>query len=74
MQNNWSVLLLVVQFIYNITLQEGIKILLFKANYRYILKTSLTPRQANKTNINTKERIEKIIELYKNLRNIAKLV
>ena len=47
---------------------------LFKANYRYILRTSLIPRQAKKTSIDAKERIKEIIELYKNLRNTAKLV
>ena len=31
-------------------------------------------RQAKKTSINTKERIKRIIELYKNLRNIVKIV
>ncbi len=48
--------------------------LLFKANYRYKLRILLTLRQMKKTSINTKERIEEIIELYKNLRNTAKLV
>ena len=43
MQNNWVLLLLVTQFIYNATLQEGIGMLLFKANYSYKLKTSLSP-------------------------------
>ena len=46
----------------------------FKVNYGYILKILLILRQAKKTNINTKERIKKIIELYKNLRDTAKLV
>src|SRR6266702_3240714 len=48
--------------------------LLFKANYRYILRTSLTLRQVKKTSINTKERIKRIIELHKNLRSTAKLI
>src|SRR6266700_7350925 len=48
--------------------------LLFKANYRYKPKTLLTLRQAKKTSINAKERIKGIMELYKNLKNIAKLV
>src|SRR6266568_303905 len=48
--------------------------LLFKANYRYKLKTLLTLRQAKKTSIDTKERIKEIIELYKNLKDTAKLV
>ena len=34
-ENNQVLLLLVIQFIYNIILQEGIQILLFQANYRY---------------------------------------
>ena len=42
-QNNWALLLLVIQFIYNIILQEGIGMLLFKANYGYKLKTLLSP-------------------------------
>src|SRR6266566_3350731 len=48
--------------------------LLFKVNYKYILRTLLILRQVKKTSINTKERIKGIMELYKNLRNIAKLV
>ena len=39
-----------------------------------MLKTLLILRQVKKISINTKERIKEIIELYKNLRNIAKLV
>ena len=42
-QNNWVVLLLIVQFIYNTTPQEGINILLFKVNYGYKLKILLSP-------------------------------
>ena len=48
--------------------------LLFKVNYRYILRTLLTLRQAKKISIDTKERIKRIIELHKNLKDIAKLV
>ena len=48
--------------------------LLFKVNYKYILKILLTLRQAKKTSINTKERIKRIIELYENLKDTAKLV
>ena len=48
--------------------------LLFKINYRYKLRTSLTLRQVKKTNIDTKERIKGIIELYKNLQNTAKII
>ena len=48
--------------------------LLFKANYGYILRISLTPRQVKKISIDTKEKIKEIIKLYKNLKNTAKLV
>ena len=43
-QNNWVLLLLIMQFVYNTTLQKGIGILLFKANYGYKLKISLLPQ------------------------------
>ena len=46
----------------------------FRANYGYKLRTLLTLRQAKKTSIDAKERIKEIIELYKNLRNIIKIV
>ena len=48
--------------------------LLFKANYSYKLKTSLTPRQAKKTSETAKERMEKLIQLYRNLHKLVKLV
>ena len=48
--------------------------LLFKVNYRYKPRTLLILRQVKKINIDTKERIEKLIKLYKNLKEIAKLV
>ena len=48
--------------------------LLFKANYNYILRTLLLLRQAKKTSIDIKERIKKLIELYKNLKETAKVV
>ena len=48
--------------------------LLFKVNYRYKLRILLILRQAKKTSTDAKERIEEIIELYKNLKDIAKLV
>ena len=48
--------------------------LLFKVNYRYMLRILLTPRQVKKISIDAKERIKGIIELHKNLKNIAKLV
>ena len=41
--------------------------LLFKVNYSYILRILLTLRQAKKISIDIKERINKLIELYKNL-------
>ena len=47
--------------------------LLFKVNYSYILKILLTLRQIKKTSINTKEKIKKLIKLYKNLYSIVKL-
>ena len=46
----------------------------FKANYSYKLKTSLTPRQAKKTSKTAKERMEKLIQLHRNLHKLAKLV
>jgi hypothetical protein len=39
----------------------------FKANYGYKLKTLLSPRQAKKSNKTVKERVETLINLYKNL-------
>ena len=48
--------------------------LLFKANYRYKLRILLILRQVKKISMDIKERIKGIIELYKNLKNIAKLV
>ena len=48
--------------------------LLFKANYSYKLKTLFTLRQAKKTSELAKERIEKFIQLYRNLHKSAKLV
>ena len=42
MQNNQVLLLPITQFVYNVTPQEEINILLFKANYGYKLKTSLS--------------------------------
>ena len=46
----------------------------FKANYGYELKTLLMPRQAKKTSETAKERMEKLIQLYRNLYKSAKLV
>ena len=39
----------------------------FKANYSYILKTLLLLKQAKKTSQIAKERIDKLIELHRNL-------
>ena len=47
---------------------------LFKTNYGYKLKTLLTPRQAKKTSETAKERMEKLIQLYRNLYELIKLV
>ena len=46
----------------------------FKINYNYKPKTLLTPRRAKKTNKTAKERMEKLIQLYRNLYKSAKLV
>ena len=48
--------------------------LLFKINYSYKLKISLTPQQAKKMSKTAKERIEKLIQLYKNLHKSVKLI
>jgi hypothetical protein len=39
----------------------------FKANYGYELKTLLSPRQVKKSSKTVKERVETLINLYKNL-------
>ena len=54
-------LLPVIQFAYNATLQEGLGMSLFKTNYSYKLKTLLTLQQAKKTSKTAKERMEKLI-------------
>ena len=46
----------------------------FKANYGYKLKILLILRQAKKISKTVKERMEKLIQLYKNLYKSAKLV
>ena len=46
----------------------------FKINYSYKLKILLTPRQAKKTSETVKERMEKLIQLYRNLYKSVKLV
>ena len=47
---------------------------LFKTNYGYKLKTLLTPRQAKKISKTVKKRMEKLIQLYRNLHKSVKLV
>ena len=47
---------------------------LFKINYSYKLKILLILRQAKKINKTVKERMEKLIQLYKNLYKLVKLV
>ena len=54
-------LLLIIQFIYDITLQKGLGILLFKINYRYKPKIFLMLKQAKKISKTVKERMEKLI-------------
>jgi len=46
----------------------------FKANYGYKPIILLTPQQAIKTSKIAKERAETLINLYKNLYKIAKLI
>ena len=48
--------------------------LLFKVNYGYKLKILFTPKQAKKINKIVKERIKKLIQLYRTLHESAKLV
>ena len=48
--------------------------LLFKINYSYKLKILLILRQAKKINKIVKEKIKKLIQLYKNLYKSVKLV
>ena len=74
MQNNWTLLLPATQFIYNAILQEGIGILLFKANYGYKLKISLSLQQVKKSSKTVKERVETLINLYKDLQKSVKIV
>ena len=54
-------LLPVTQFAYNTTLQKGLGMLLFKANYGYKLKILFTLRQAKKMSKTAKERMEKLM-------------
>ena len=48
--------------------------LLFKANYSYKLKTSLSPQQVKKSSKTAKEKIETLINLYKDLQESAKII
>ena len=48
--------------------------LLFKANYGYKLRISLLLRQVKKISSTAKQRIETLINLYKNLIETAKVV
>jgi hypothetical protein len=59
--------LLIIQFIYNTTPQKGMGISLFKANYGYELKISLSPKQVKKSSKTAKERVKTLINLHKNL-------
>ena len=54
-------LLLVIQFIYNATLQKGLGILLFKAIYGYKLKILFILKQVKKISKIVKEKIKKFI-------------
>ena len=47
---------------------------LFKVNYSYKLKILLILRQAKKTSKIAKEKIEKFMQLYRNLYKLVKLV
>jgi len=68
------VLLPVAQFAYNATPQKEIKILSFKTNYGYTLRTLLSPKQAKKSSNIAKERAEKLMTLHKKLCESAKMV
>ena len=48
--------------------------LLFKANYGYALKTSLSPKQMKKSSDIAKERAEKLVILHKELCESVKMV
>ena len=47
---------------------------LFKANYGYKLKISLLPQQVKKSSETAKERVETLINFYKDLQELAKIV
>ena len=61
-------------FIYNVTLQEGIGTLPFKANYGYKPRILLSLWQVKKISSTAKVRIETLINLYTDLKETAKLV
>ena len=48
--------------------------LLFKVNYSYKLRISLILRQVKKLNEIVKEKIETLMNLYEDLRELAKMV
>ena len=48
--------------------------LLFKANYGYKLKISLSLQQVKKSSKTAKERVETLINLYKDLQELVKIV
>ena len=48
--------------------------LLFKANYGYKLKISLLLKQVKKSSETAKEKVETLINLYKDLQESAKIV
>ena len=48
--------------------------LLFKINYKYKLKTLLLLQQVKKSSETAKERVGTFINLYKDLKELAKLV
>jgi len=66
--------LLIIQFIYNVTLQKGIKTSLFKVNYGYKLIILLILQQVIKISKIAKERAETLMNLYKNIYKTVKLV
>ena len=47
---------------------------LFKANYGYKLKILLSPQQVKKSSETAKERVETLINLYKDLQESVKIV
>ena len=46
----------------------------FKVNYNYKLKILLSPQQVKKSSETAKERVETLINLYKDLQELAKIV